>query len=284
MKRKMSHTRRNIKQHKSRRHLPAVKKIISRIFKSRKKRNGEEVSRKFITVWRLWLFRVIVLTFIPALLFLLLEAGLRIAGYGYPADAMIRYKMNGQVFYCDNVKFCWRFFPKAIDREFNPFKLSSVKSENAYRIFILGSSAAQGEPDGAFGFGRFLQVMFQDRSPNINIEVILAATAAINSHVVVEIAKDCAQHEPDLFIVYLGNNEVTGPYGAGTVFAPLSPHFSVIRTGIAVRATRLGQMLTNLTEWVGILKGRPAAWRGLEMFLDKQIRADDRHLEAVTLI
>ncbi len=281
MKRKMSHTRRNVKQRKSRRHLPAEKKIISRIFKSRKKQKGEEVSRKPITGWRLRLFRVIALTVIPALLFLLLEVGLRIAGYGYPADAMIRYNMNGRVFYCDNVKFCWRFFPKEIAREFNPFKLSSVRSEDAYRIFVLGASAAQGEPDGAFGFGRFLQVMLQDKYPGIDFEVIIAATAAINSHVVVEIAKDCARHEPDLFIVYLGNNEVTGPYGAGTVFAPLSPSLSVIRTGIAVRATRLGQLLTSLTEWVGIPKGRPTAWRGLEMFLDKQIRADDRHLETV---
>jgi tetratricopeptide (TPR) repeat protein len=299
----MSHTRRNVKQRKSRRHLPAGKKIISRIFKSRKKqtrlgdsslrsaspkqeapsrsRKGEEVSRKPITGWRLWLFRAIALTVIPALLFLLLEVGLRIAGYGYPADAMIRYKMNGRVFYCDNVKFCWRFFPKEIAREFSPFKLSSVKSEDAYRIFVLGASAAQGEPDGAFCFGRFLQVMLQDKYPEINFEVIIVATAAINSHVVVEIAKDCARHEPDLFIVYLGNNEVTGPYGAGTAFAPLSPSLSVIRTGIAVRATKLGQMLTSLTEWVGIPKGRPTAWRGLEMFLDKQIRADDRHLETV---
>lgn len=258
-----------------------MKKIISRIFKSGTKQKGEEVSRKFITGWRLWLFRVIALTVIPALLFLLLELGFRIAGYGYPTDAMIRYKMNGRVFYCDNVKFCWRFFPKEIAREFNPLKISSVKSENVYRIFVLGESAAQGEPDGAFGFGRVLQVILQDRYPGINFEVIVAATAAINSHVVVEIAKDCAQHEPDLFIIYLGNNEVTGPYGAGTVFAPLSPSLSVIRTGIAVRAARLGQMLTSLTEWVGIPKGRPKAWRGLEMFLDKQIRADDRHLETV---
>jgi tetratricopeptide (TPR) repeat protein len=244
-------------------------------------RKGEEVSRKPITGWRLWLFRVIALTVIPALLFLLLEVGLRIAGYGYPADAMIRYKMNGRAFYCDNVKFCWRFFPKEIAREFSPFRISAGKSEDAYRIFVLGASAAQGEPDGAFGFGRFLQVMLQDKYPGINFEVIIAATAAINSHVVVEIARDCARHEPDLFVVYLGNNEVTGPYGAGTIFAPLSPSLFVIRLGIAVQATRLGQLLTSLTKWAGIQKGRPMAWRGLEMFLEKQIRAGDQHLETV---
>jgi len=246
-----------------------------------KQHDKEELPPRLITSWRLWLFRVIALTVIPALLFLLLELGLRIAGYGFPADAIIRYEENNRVYYCDNVKFCWRFFPKEIAREFNPFTLSPVKSEDAYRIFVLGASAAQGEPDGAFGFGRFLKTMLRDKYPRVDFEVIIAATAAINSHVVVEIAKDCAQHGPDLFIVYLGNNEVTGPYGAGTVFAPLSPSLSVIRMGIAAKATRLGQLLTSLIEWAGTKKDKPTIWRGLEMFLEKQIRADDQQLEIV---
>jgi tetratricopeptide (TPR) repeat protein len=241
----------------------------------------KELPNKQITVRRLWLFRVIALTVIPVLLFVLLELVLRLAGYGFPANAMSRYEENGRVFYCDNVKFCWRFFPKEIAREFNPFKISANKSQDTYRIFVLGASAAQGEPDGAFGFGRFLKVMLEDRYPGVNFEVVIAATAAINSHVVLEIAKDCAKHEPDLFIVYLGNNEVTGPYGAGTVFSPITPSLSMIRLGIAFKATKLGQLLTNITEGIGDGKGRPKAWRGLEMFLEKQVRADDSRLEIV---
>ncbi len=241
----------------------------------------KELPNKRITGRRLWMFRFVALTIIPVLLFILLELVLRVAGYGFPANAMSRYEENGRVFYCDNVKFCWRFFPKEIAREFNPFKISASKSEGSYRIFVLGASAAQGEPDGAFGFGRFLKVMLQDKYPGVNFEVIIAATAAINSHVVLEIAKDCSRHEPDLFIVYLGNNEVTGPYGAGTVFSPLSPSLSMIRMGIAFKATKLGQLFTDVTEWVGAGKGRPKAWRGLEMFLENQVRADDGHLEIV---
>ena len=246
-----------------------------------KHKDIKELPNKRVTGWRLWLFRGIALTVIPALLFILLELVLRVAGYGFPAHAMCRYEENGRVFYCDNVKFCWRFFPKEIAREFNPFRISASKSEDSYRIFILGASAAQGEPGGAYGFGRFLKVMLQDRYPGVNFEVIIAATAAINSHVVLEIAKDCAKHEPDIFVVYLGNNEVTGPYGAGTVFSPLSSNLPMIRTGIAFKATRLGQLLTDITEWVGAGKNRPKAWRGLEMFLEKQVRADDRRLEMV---
>ncbi len=271
-KKSKSYSKREIKRHKSSRNVS--------VGKSRHK-DIEESPNKRITGLRLWLFRFIALTVIPILLFVLLELVLRLAGYGFPANAMVRYKENGRIFYCDNVRFCWRFFPKEIAREFNPFEISAKKPEDTYRIFVLGASAAQGEPDGAFGFGRFLKVMLEDRYPGVNFEVIIAATAAINSHVVVEIAKDCAKHEPDLFIVYLGNNEVTGPYGAGTVFSPLSPSLSMIRLGIAFKATKLGQLLTDITEWAGAGKSRPKAWRGLEMFLEKRVRADDSRLETV---
>jgi tetratricopeptide (TPR) repeat protein len=105
--------------------------------------------------------------------------------------------------------------------------------------------------------------------------------AAINSHVVLQIAKDCARHQPDLFIVYLGNNEVTGPYGAGTVFTPLSGSLSIIRLGIALKATKLGQLLTSLFESAHGEGDKLAVWRGMQMFLEKQIRADDPGLETV---
>ncbi len=281
-KKSKKHSKGDIKRSKSKKHSSADKGTVSKISKGRDKHEDtKELPRKQITGRRLWLFRIIALTVIPVLLFVLLELGLRISGYGFPADAMIKYEENGRVFYCDNVKFCWRFFPKIIAREFNPFRISADKSEDTYRIFVLGASAAQGEPDGAFGFGRVLQVMLQDMYPKTNFEVIIAATAAINSHVVLEIAKDCSQHEPDLFVVYLGNNEVTGPYGAGTIFAPLSPSLSLIHTGIAFKATKLGQLMSGLAEWAGTQSKRPTVWRGLEMFLEKQIRADDRQLETV---
>ena len=45
-------------------------------------------------------------------------------------------------------------------------------------------------------------------------EVVNTAVTAINSHVVREIASDLEEIESDLWIVYMGNNEVYGPFGA----------------------------------------------------------------------
>jgi len=277
-----SRAKRDIKRRRTRRHLPAEKKIISTISRSEKKQKDvKKVVQKPITGWRLWLFRIIALTVIPVLLFLLLELGLRIVGYGFPSAATIKYEVNGGVSYCNNVKFGWRFFPRNIAREFDPFIFPADKPEDTYRVFVLGASAAQGVPDGAFSFGRVLRAMLQDAYPGTNFEVITIAMAAINSHVVLDIAGDCARHQADLFIVYLGNNEVVGPYGPGSIFASLSPHLFLIRAGITLKATKLGQLLTNLLESIGLQKNIPKVWGGMEMFLEKQMRAEDRRLETV---
>ena len=232
------------------------------------------------TGWRLWLFRIIAITVVPVLLFLLTELGLRIAGYGYPASAIIKCKLRGRDVYCHNLKFGWRFFPKNISREFDGFVFDTDKSTQTYRIFVLGASAAAGMPAPAYNFGRILQVMLNDMYPQTDFEVITAATAAINSHVVLQIAKDCAKHQPDLFIVYLGNNEIVGPFGPGTIFAPLSSSLLAIRANITLKSTRVGQLL----DWTASsLSNRktPGQWRGLAMFLEKQIRHDSPALNYV---
>jgi len=268
------------------------------------RRSPHEMAAAPISRGRLWLFRIIALTIMPALLLFLLEIILRVAGFGFPTTATIKCKVhpvrelnpvndhrlksmdfsngvNDTISYCNNIQFAWRFFPPNIARESNPYIFPEDKSDNTYRIFVMGASAAAGTPDGAFCFGRILQVMLRQQYPQVNFEVITTAMPAINSHVVLQISKDCRHHQPDLFIVYMGNNEVVGPYGAGSVFAPLSGSLSFIRFDMALKATKIGQVLTNLLGMVSTKKDIPKIWRGLEMFLEKQIPADDPHLEIV---
>lgn len=129
----------------------------------------------------------------------------------------------------------------------------------------------------AFGLNRILESLLENRYPDLKFEVINAAMTAINSHVVLPIARECASRNEDLWIVYMGNNEVVGPYGPGSVFGASVPGLSFIRTSLALRATRSGQViessmdriapnLTATNEWnklyeTGIAQQMPRAIR-----------------------
>jgi tetratricopeptide (TPR) repeat protein len=229
---------------------------------------------------RLWTFRLLIMLLVPLSLLGLLELGLRIFGYGFKASPMIPFTLNGRPAFCDNFRFPWRFFPPDISRDFNPFIFIDKKPADTYRIFILGSSAAQGVPDSAFAFGRILEVMLQDTFPGIKFEVINTALTAVNSQAVLPIARACVKHQADLLIVYMGNNEVVGPYGPGTVFAPFSSQ-ALIRFDMALRTLRGGQLMARLARSLTSKKEATPVWRGMEMFLEKQIGSGDPRLESV---
>lgn len=231
--------------------------------------------------WRLWLFRLIAVTVIPAAVLLTLEISLRIIGYGFPAGAVSKIKWKGQTAYCNNYRFGWRFWPPNIARESEPYTYTEKKPEDTYRIFVHGGSAALGTPEPSYSFSRVLGVMLQNQYPQINFEVINTAITAINSHVVLPVARACAPHNADLVVVYLGNNEVIGPYGAGTIFAPLSDNMTFIRFDKMMQTTRLGQLLKNAMDSKRTEKTIPRIWGGSKMFMENLIRKDDENLQVV---
>jgi tetratricopeptide (TPR) repeat protein len=214
----------------------------------------------------------------PILFFGLLEAGLRLGGYGYPTGFFIGPDANGTC--TTNDRFGWRFFPRSLNRDPHPCVLSA-KPAGSVRIFVLGSSAAMGTPDPSFSFGRILEVMLRQQYPGTQFEVVNGAMTAINSYAALEIARACAAREPDLFVVYMGNNEVTGPYGPGTVFQQWSPSLRMVRASLWAKSTRVGQLLGDVAGWFRGNQGTPDHWRGMEMFLNNPVTADDPRLPAV---
>ncbi|OHB57638.1 MAG: hypothetical protein A2173_10480 [Planctomycetes bacterium RBG_13_44_8b] len=229
----------------------------------------------------MWLFRIVTPILIPAILLGLVETGLRIVGYGYSTNAFSTCRVSGEKACCNNSRFAWQFFPRDIAREFSPFVFSAKKPSGIYRIFILGESAAQGVPEPAFNFGRILEVLLRHTYPQLSFEVITLAMPAINSHAVLKIAKDCLKYQPDLLLVYLGNNEVVGPYGAGTVFTPIISNRSLIRISLNLKRIRLMQLLSDLLYRLPLDSGQPQRWGGLEMFLGHQVCAQDPRLSQV---
>jgi len=254
---------------------------VSRKRKSRKKTpvsSKPELGRK-----NTWAFRIVSLVLMPLLLFGVLEVGLRLVGFGYPVEALIERDFNGKRMCFPNAQFSWRFFPHQLARQFERygFTFEKRKAPGTFRIFVLGGSAALGTPNSMFSFGRILEAMLGEMYPNIDFEVHNVAMTAINSHVVREIAKDCAAYDPDLFIVYLGNNEVVGPFGPGTVFTSMPPSLPLIRANIAVKSTRTGQLFESLMGMITSHGRAPKSWGGMRMFLDNQVRPDSRALESV---
>ena len=137
------------------------------------------------------------------------------------------------------------------------YAIPTEKPPGTFRIVVLGESAAMGDPEPAFGFSRYLDVMLSERYPSMKFEIVNTGSVAINSHVVLPIAQGLAKYRPDVFIIYSGNNEVVGPYGPGTALTSAGMSLPVIRGSIFYRSTRIGQLLTK----VGTPKKTGAGWR-----------------------
>jgi tetratricopeptide (TPR) repeat protein len=231
--------------------------------------------------WRLWAFRLLALVAAPALFFGLVELVLRLAGFGHPTAFLLPASQNGQKIFVQNNQFGWRFFGPKLSRLPWPISISQSKAPDTVRIFVFGESAAEGAPQPAFGLPRMLQAMLSLRYPGVRFEVVDAAMTAINSYAVLPIARDCAKADGDIWVIYMGNNEVVGPFGAGTIFGPQVPPLSIIRSVLALKTTRTGQLLDSARQWIQKPPAGRDEWGGMKMFLDQQVRANDPRMNAV---
>lgn len=227
-----------------------------------------------------FLFHFAALVLIPIVLLAMIEIALRLTGTGYQTDFLVKTKIQNQSFWKDNPDFGLRFFPEHIKRSSNRLVVPCEKQAKEFRVVVLGASAAQGDPDPSFGFSRILDVMLSDALPDKKVRVINAAVTAVNSHVVLQISREIKKLQPDIVIVYLGNNEVVGPFGAGTVFHQYSMNRNLIKAGLFFRKFYLGQLLSKLFD--GSKKHKISGkWRGMEMFLGNLVASDDPQLDQV---
>ncbi len=233
---------------------------------------------------RRWLFRLLAFVVLPVVLLAvvatLLEIGLRIGGYGYDPHFFRSIRIDGQEYFINNEKFSLRFFPAPLARWPDPFVFPAQKAPDTVRIFIFGESAAMGDPHPAYGAGRYLEVLLRERFPGKKFEVINLGITAINSHVILPIARECAAQGGDFWIIYMGNNEMVGPFGAATVFGAQATPRRVAQMNLAIQRTRVGQLLVAALRNLRGNSGN-ASWGGMEMFLENQIAPGDPRKETV---
>ncbi|MCU0788790.1 MAG: hypothetical protein MUC91_11480, partial [Verrucomicrobia bacterium] len=178
----------------------------------------------------------------------MLELSLCLAGYGNDvAFFRVEPEASGKRSLVYNNRFILRFFPPELARRPEPFKLEAEKPAGLQRIFILGESAAMGDPEPSVGPSRILEVLLREKFPGRNFEVVNLGITAINSHVILPIARDvAARGQGDIWLIYMGNNEMVGPFGAASVFGSSATPLPWVRLELAIQKTRIGQLAVSL--------------------------------------
>ncbi|MGD0259839.1 MAG: hypothetical protein ABSD29_08420, partial [Verrucomicrobiota bacterium] len=155
-------------------------------------------STPVLSTGRQWLFRLLALVLVPLATFAVLEGALRLAGYGYPTAFFEKIRVGDQDLLVNNEEYGLRFFPPELARFSGPIRIAANKPASTYRIFILGESAAMGDPEPSYGASRYLEVLLRERFPEQPFEIVNVAITAINSHAILPIARECARQHGDL--------------------------------------------------------------------------------------
>ncbi len=259
--------------------------VTFRSLKETKKQSSEPVPTPDPTGSNLrrpsWAFRIAAAVLVPLIILCAIELGLRVADYGYPTSYFLESKVGAEKVLIENSKFGWRFFPPGVARSPSATVFHPVKAPGVYRIFVFGESAALGDPRPGYGMGRYLETLLRARFPKSEFEVVCVAMTAINSHAILPIARECARYDGDLWIVYMGNNEMEGPFGANTILGPRAPHNGLIRASLALRATRIGQLMQVVGARLGKSSDAAQSWEGMKMFLKQQLPPNDSRKQIV---
>ncbi len=149
------------------------------------------------------------------------EAVLRAAGYGHSTAFFTRRAAGDRGWEVANRAFYQQFSGLPVDRIMTwddlEFQVPAKKDPGAFRVFVFGSSAVYGPQASP----RILETMLCQAAPQARWEFYNTACPGMNSNTMRAAARACARMQPDLFLVYMGNNEAVGPYGPTT---PLGRH------------------------------------------------------------
>jgi len=269
------------KRAKKRDKKPQVEKHEAASVASTASSGGPKSSASNFSRRKIWAFRLVAAVGMPLLLFAVCEVALRIVGFGYPTSFFLEREQDGKTVLIQNDQFGWRFFGPKLSRSPSSIALTKDKRTDTIRVFVFGESAAYGDPQPDFGLPRMLQVMLGMRHPERRFEVVNAAMTGINSHVVRKIAEDCAAADGDIWVVYMGNNEVVGPFGAGTVFGTPTPPLPVIHATMALKSTRTGQLMEKIVPRWGSSSAEAKNWGGMQAFLDNKVHQADSRMNRV---
>jgi len=197
--------------------------------------------------------RIVVIGVLLALPFLLLgaiEGGLRLAGFGgYPPTFVeVGTLDDGSMLVMSDPAgpASYFFSGRSQGLALDPVAFRVPKPESTFRIVWVGGSAAKGIPQPRpLRASAFLEAMLGDLCPDRDVEVINLGVPGIAAYPVLGVLTDALRYEPDLVVVYSGNNEYYGAFGVASLHtAGRSP--SVIRATRFIRSTAIAQALDSV--------------------------------------
>ncbi|GJQ26065.1 MAG: hypothetical protein HBSAPP02_10970 [Phycisphaerae bacterium] len=185
-----------------------------------------------------------------AALFGAVEGVTRLCGYGgYPALMKTIGPVSGGTLVVTDPAGAASYFFANKGRAGSMFEnaLLMPKPAGTVRIFLCGESAMKGFPQPmALSAGAFLQAMLGDCLPGRTVEVVNLATTAVASFPVMAMLEDAIDYQPDLVIVYCGNNEFYGAYGVASLHSA-GRSTAAMRVQRAFRATGVAQVIEAWT-------------------------------------
>ena len=195
-------------------------------------------------VWKRFIAWVIV----PPMLLCMVELGLRLAGFGISMQLFIPRKVNGEAVCVTNKAFYQQFYTHSFQKAPYEFSMPAKKPADSYRVFVFGESAAHGYPMPDFSFARILATMLRACRPAGKTEVYNVALPGADAHVMRAAARACAKYQPDLFLVYMGNNELNPLVSQTLVFDWLPPQIALrcFQLSVALNDLRLVQLLRGI--------------------------------------
>lgn len=160
---------------------------------------------------------VMAMAAIPVVFFVLLEIGLRVAGFGNAYPLFVP-APRAEDFLLPNPDVAERWFARTRSVPGPPHDaFRAEKRDETLRIFVQGESTAAGFPyrHGAT-FSRILLQRIGQAFPSRDVEVVNTAVDAVSSAVLVDQVAEIVAQKPDAVLVYAGHNEFYGIFGVAS--------------------------------------------------------------------
>jgi tetratricopeptide (TPR) repeat protein len=185
---------------------------------------------------------------IPIIFFVLLEIGLQILNYGKNYSAFVSLqKYPGYLFF--NPDYPQKYFENTTSiPSVIPDAFSEMKSDNIFRVFVLGGSTTAAFPFSYnASFSRYIKRRLEILYPQVNIEVINMGISAVNTYTVRDLVPQIIKQKPDLVLIYSGHNEYYGALGVGSTESIGNSRF-LITLSLQLKNFKTYQLIENVVK------------------------------------